>query len=192
MIYIYPTDTVWGIGASIHSQEEHLEVHRIKGSDPEKPLSIIFKSFEQYVEYIKLPNKISKEWLQNLFLKEATLCLPISCIIEEKIPKWVYSDSQFIGTRLLNESWMQDICQEGPITTTSLNSKGQSPIVDFKEAKEFKNKYIPTGKFIETSNKKLSGSSSTIISLTDGNQVTVLRKGDLLNEVIKHCELLST
>ena len=43
-IYVYPTDTVWGIGCSIYNQDGFEKIAKIKKTKADKPLSILFES----------------------------------------------------------------------------------------------------------------------------------------------------
>ena len=52
MVFVYPTSSVWGIGADIYSEEFVLKVLNIKNSNSKKPTSILFKDEEQLAEYI--------------------------------------------------------------------------------------------------------------------------------------------
>ena len=52
-VFIYPTDTVWGIGGSIWSQDAYDKVCDIKGTGRGKPLSIIVSDEEMLNEFVK-------------------------------------------------------------------------------------------------------------------------------------------
>ncbi len=191
--YIYPTDTVWGIGGSIFSEASYLEIARIKQTDDKKPLSILFSSMEEFYEYVQLPTFLTKEWLQLFFSMETSLLVPLEWMKKE-IPFFIYQGSEFVSLRVLEFPFLKIMTRElsGPLTTTSLNLTGQLPIVDYNEAKKFHEEYAPHLIFAAGNKEKLSGRSSTMMKVGADLNFSVLREGGKIKDVLQHCRLSST
>lgn len=175
-IYIYPTDTVWGIGANIYSKSAHVKIAEIKGSRDGKPLSILFPSIEMAQSYLKIP----KKFLDHLEIFDLgfTLLLPLDLAVKE-IPPWVRESSPFIGFRVLPLLALKKVMEsEGaPITTTSLNKSGESPIVKNEEAQQFfKSVKSPEIHFVKIKSLENHGSSSTIVQYENG-LMKIIREG---------------
>ena len=100
-LFIYPTDTVWGIGGDIFSKDSYERIASIKGHEQKKPLSIVFRDYEMISDLINLPADISREWLEKFFSYESTIGLPKSWVKRE-LPKWICQDSNYITIRCLN------------------------------------------------------------------------------------------
>lgn len=190
-IYIYPTDTVWGIGGSIHREGMALMVNKIKGHDEIKPLSILFLNLDMLSDYFQL-ELLDRDWLLRLFELEATLGLPISWIKKE-IPNEAYAGSHFVCVRVLKSEAISKMftVSGGPVYTTSFNLKGQAPFSKLEEVLLLKDKIAPEAVLFETS-EKLSGHSSTIVVFKDLGNFNILRSGTRVDEIEKHLKLLTT
>ncbi len=190
-LYVYPTDTVWGIGGDIFSEECYRKIAKIKGHDSKKPLSIVFKDYEMITSLINLPKEFSEKWLKEYFLLESTIGLPKSWAKVE-LPKWICQGSEFISIRCQNSSELSPIYKEvnGPITSTSLNITGQEPIVNFSDAKDFFNINMSDEYFCDDVETVCSGRSSTIV-LYGISEIKIVREGKYIEEVKEHLKLLS-
>lgn len=191
-LYVYPTDTVWGIGGDIFSEKCYRKIATIKGHDSKKPLSIVFKDYKMITSLINLPKEFSEKWLEKFFSLESTIGLPKSWAKVE-LPKWICQDSEFISVRCQNNNELSQIFKEvgGPITSTSLNITGQQPIVNFVDAKEFFNKNMSEEYFCGEVETECSGRSSTIV-LYGNPEVQIVREGKYIEEIKEHLKLLTT
>jgi L-threonylcarbamoyladenylate synthase len=191
-VYVYPTDTVWGIGASINDEASVREVSRIKDSGSQKQTSILFPSVTDLRDWVNLD--FSTPWLEQFFKLETTLLVPLT-FCTKKIPAWVVGDGPLVGVRVLEYEWLANLYTENkyPITSTSLNKSGKAPILELKEAKDFVDKYCSKCKFIKEE-VALSGRASTIISYRPQLETTwdFIRRGSNVEKVQEHVELLST
>lgn len=190
-IYIYPTDTVWGIGCSIYSLSGHDKIAEIKQTDKNKPLSIMFSSVDDVMNSFDFPAKIDKEWLRAFFKLQTTLGVPRN-LAKIKIPLWATGESAYVSLRCLETEAVLKIYQEikAPFFTTSLNLTQEAPITDQALAIKFQNKYAPDAKIILTANETLSGSSSTIVFLDEELGVKIIRSGAKIQKVLSHLKKL--
>lgn len=183
-VVIYPTDTVWGIGASIYDHEAYKEISRIKKTSDEKPLSVMFTDIDQLIASFSFPAVMTKEWLLKYFSMESTLGMPLTSA-QIDIPSWVHGKSDMISLRFSTDTQLKSI--PAPFFTTSLNITGEVPITTLKEAQSFQQQHAPLAKFISSS-KPLSGESSTIVFFKN-NSFQIIRKGRLVDQIKKHLEL---
>ncbi len=192
-IFIYPTDTVWGIGGSIYSEELSKKVLKAKNIDSFRPFSIMFDHLNHLREYVNLPSHLLDGWLKKFFGMESTLLVPKQCFLTEVGP-WIIGDSDFVGLRCLERSEIKKVYEmaEGPFTTTSLNITSNPAIIDDAEAKGFFDTNCPEEVFIPRDNGPMSGNASTIIMLDESNNFKVIREGKFLKELKDHLGLLST
>ncbi len=194
-IYVYSTDTVWGIGGSIHSQEVLLSISKIKNTDPKKPISILFSSIDEIFQFINLGPFFSADWLRECFKLEVTLGLPKSWWKDQDTLS-IFGASEFVAIRCLEFEHIKKICvkEKGPIFSTSLNISGEQPIINVQDAQNFFRKYISNGfkntEFVEKQ-ENLSGHSSSIIFYEECS-FRIIRPGKLIDNVRKHLEILST
>ena len=191
-VYIYPTDTVWGIGGSIFSRDVYERINEIKKIEGKKPVSVLFSNVDEIRNFFDLPPELNNEWLRTFFTYETTLGLPLSWH-KGSIPSWIYQESEIICIRCLEGDFFKELteCTEGPLITTSLNLNGEDPILSLVEAYSFQKKHAHDAVIKESLSPKLSGHSSTILALKGNSEFTTLREGFHFENVKKHLRLFS-
>lgn len=189
--YIYPTDTVWGIGGSIYSIKSYQTVCAVKKIKYKKPLSILFGELSQITDFFHLPREISRDFLADFFSHESTMALPLSTT-KSKIPEWITANSPYIAFRCLEFPWIQKITNhmEGPITTTSLNISGEKEQFSRNDALKFYQQSKLPLNFVDPENPALSGRPSTIV-LYEKHSMTFLRRGIFAKQIEQLFGLLS-
>lgn len=153
-IFIYPTDTLYGLGCNAINKGAVNKIKDIKTRDKDKPLSVIAPSLK---------------WIQDNLIVDCELSKylpgPYTLILKKKNPEflsWV-SSSPTLGIRIPNCSFTKDIQNSGvPFITTSVNLSGEPPALTVKDIKpEILTK---VDCIIEaSSDEKLSGKPSTLI-----------------------------
>lgn len=186
-IYIYPTDTVWGIGCDMYSKVGFQEIARIKNTANTKPLSILFTDIDQVLKSFSFPQKITREWLEYFFSQESTLGVPTNWAKIE-IPPWAHKNSEYISLRCLSSEPLKTLYKKigNPFFTTSLNLQGEPPIRIEEDAKKFCARFCPDAIIVEGKNILMSGNSSTMIFLDESLNFHVQREGQKLKELITH------
>jgi len=124
MVFVYPTDTVYGLGCNALNRESVLRIRRMKKTD--HPFSVIAPSLE-WVEknfVIRFP-----EYLRRL-------PGPVTLLLEQKvriIPEET-SGSCKVGIRIPNHPFTHIIQEAGvPFVTTSANISGEKTITKISE-----------------------------------------------------------
>lgn len=187
-VFIYPTDTVWGIGCSIYSSRGHERIAEIKKTAKNKPLSMMFVTADDVADAFHLPEEMTKSWLEEFFKLETTLGLPLSSA-KIRIPKWATGESDYVSIRCLSNPVMQSIYKDlqAPFFSTSLNITGEPPVTKNEEAKSFHHHYAPDALFIDnTDQQDLSGTSSTIVFITENLNFEIKREGRNIQAVKEH------
>lgn len=187
-VFIYPTDTVWGIGCSIYSEKGHERIAEIKRTSKDKPLSIMFAGADEVLASFTLPGKITRTWLEEFFRMETTLGLPLT-LAKIPIPGWATGNSTFVSLRCLNTPVISSIHAQlkAPFFSTSLNLTGQPPMTKIEEARLFHQQHAPQTLFIEDkNNSELSGTSSSIVFMKEDYSFEIIREGRRIEEVKKH------
>lgn len=151
-IFIYPTDTVYGLGCNAEDKKAVEKIKEIKARDKDKPLSIIAPSI----------NWIKENCIIDINL-EKYLPGPYTIILKKKNPdflKWV-SLTDSLGIRIPANDFCKKIQKAGvPFITTSVNQSGEKPATKISDInKEILDK---VDIFIE-SKEKLSGKPSNLV-----------------------------
>ncbi len=162
-IFVYPTDTIYGIGCDATNDTSVLKIRKIKNRD-KKPFSIIapskkwiFQNFE--VKHKDLLNKLPGPFTFVMKLKN-----------KSAISKHVsYTDK--VGIRIPNNSFTRKVQRSGkPFVTTSVNVSGEPHLVNPSKIKA--NIYQKIDILVDEGN--LSGKPSTVFDLTE-NKPKILR-----------------
>jgi L-threonylcarbamoyladenylate synthase len=167
-LIIYPTDTLYGLGADATNTSAIKKINEIKNRNT--PLSIMIsdiKNIEKYAEYDSNTIKQIEKILPGPF----TILLKAK---KSNLSYLVQNDSKKIGIRIPNHKFCLQLLKKykKPIITTSVNTHGTKNLNNIEEIEQvFLNINIYKGKV----NKKSKG--STIIDFTK-IKPEILREGD--------------
>jgi L-threonylcarbamoyladenylate synthase len=116
-VIVYPTETVYGLGADIFNEEAVKKVYALKGRKFDKPLSVAMRR-EDMDEFCF----VSDTQLIDL---EAALPGPVTIVAKKKkVPDWV-TNTDFVGIRVPDHpDAFELVSRFGPITSTSANKAG--------------------------------------------------------------------
>ena len=127
-IFIYPTDTIYGLGCDATNSEAVEKIKKIKSRDASKPLSIIAPSLDW----------IKKNLIVNVEL-EKYLPGAYTIILKKKdkcFLSWV-SEGDSLGVRIPDCEFAQKIQKANiPFVTTSVNLAGEPFAISVGEIKE--------------------------------------------------------
>lgn len=115
-VVLYPTDTVYGLGANIFDKKAVKRVFEIKKRSYLKPLSILVKD----VETIDLVAKISMGQKNTI---QEYLPGPYTFILDKRniVPRIITSGTSYVGVRVPGNGLARRLAGIFPITTTSAN-----------------------------------------------------------------------
>lgn len=156
-IFIYPTDTIYGLGCDATNEQAVEKIKQIKSRDKDKPLSIIAPSFG-WIEENCIVDADLKKYLPG----------PYTIILKKKSPEFLkhVCPEDTIRIRIPDNDFTKQIQEAGkPFITTSVNLTGQPFAKNIGEiSEEIKNKVdviVDVG--------ELNGKPSTLI--IDGKEV---------------------
>ncbi|MEM3154209.1 MAG: L-threonylcarbamoyladenylate synthase [Candidatus Woesearchaeota archaeon] len=159
-VFIYPTDTIYGIGCDATNGASVKRIRELKNRD-KKPFSVIAPSIEWVREHCILSDK-AKTWLLKL-------PGPYTLVLKMKNPTVVSAQTNMgmktIGVRLPDHWIAEFVASVGkPIITTSVNKAGKPPAAIKQELEMFDVDFI-----IYEGDKQ--GKPSTIVDLTGGEKI---------------------
>ena len=162
VVFIYPTDTIYGIGCNA-TNKEAVEKIRDAKQRKENPFSVIAPS-KEWIDENCIVNENAKDWVKRL-PGPYTLVLKTQkqCVAENVAPG---KDS--LGIRI-PDHWFSNFVKEIdiPIVTTSANRSGNDPMTSLDDLDtEIRSKVD----FI-VNEGPINGKPSKIIDLTDDSEV---------------------
>ncbi len=173
-VIIFPTDTVYGIGASVYDKEGIDRIYKIKNRPYDKPLAVLCANEEQIDEIAYVSGK-AKLIISTFLPGPLTVILPAKDNIKENM------GLSMVGVRIPNSKIAQNILLEnGPMATTSVNESGRVALNEYKIIKEQYNDVVD---YIYETNEPSSNIASTVIYITDDG-IKFLREGQIKYEDI--------
>lgn len=172
-IIVFPTDTVYGVGAIYTDKEAIKKIYNLKHRDKSKPLACLAPNQQAILPYIKINNKQTFR-LMNYWPGALTL------IFEKKHNNIDDKDFSTIGFRIPNSKVALKILNYlGIMAVTSMNISGQEPLNDLKTIEE---NFADEIDYLVIDEEVLSSVSSTVIDISE-ETMKVLRKGDILEKI---------
>jgi len=133
-IIAYPTDTLYGFGFDLNNENAFKRLTEIKGTDTQKPLSVLINCHAQAEWLFGSFNELEKACFNKLMPGKITLLFP------RRIPAPIYLLNQFekIGLRYpLSKICDLLITELGyPISSTSVNLTGRSNLKNAEEIRD--------------------------------------------------------
>jgi L-threonylcarbamoyladenylate synthase len=117
---VYPTDTVYGIGANVFDIKAVEKVYSIKKRSQNKPISVCVSKIEDIHKIAHMDENTEK-------LVKKILPGPFTIILKKKenVPSILTADGEKIGIRVPDNEVCIELSREFPITTTSANISGK-------------------------------------------------------------------
>ncbi len=168
---LYPTDTVYGIGANIFDVEAVKRVYIIKNRALNKPLSICVSKIDD-IHNIAYLDKDIENMLKDILPGPFTVILNK----KENVPPILTSGSSKIGIRIPDNKICMELSREFPITTTSANISGQPVLESINEI--LKQLHEEIDLVLDSGNCR-HGTHSTVLDMTI-YPPKMLRKGAAL------------
>ena len=176
-IAIFPTDTVYGIGAVYNNPEGINRIYEIKHRDKSKPI-IALISDRRHLEKLINPENENLENISKIMEKywpgELTIVFDRS--------KYKVAEDDTIGVRIPGNKVLLEIIEScgGIVFTTSANISGEkSPA----KTEDISYEVLEKTDFILDGGPILNGVPSTVIKYSDG-EISILREGNIATKEI--------
>jgi tRNA threonylcarbamoyl adenosine modification protein (Sua5/YciO/YrdC/YwlC family) len=172
-LVIFPTDTVYGLGSSIHQPKALDKVAQLKGIKKEKAnFSFIFHNLSMLSEFTKpIDNEVYKLMRRNL-------PGPFTFILDanNSVPKIFQNKKKTIGIRIPDENIISTIVEElgHPVATTSILDDDK--ILEYTTDPEIIHEKFKDRVDIVIDGGFGGNQPSTIIDCT-GNEILIIREG---------------
>jgi L-threonylcarbamoyladenylate synthase len=168
-IIVYPTDTVYGLGGDVFSDDAVLRVYEAKMRPLGKPISVAVSDTEMLCA-IAVVDDLSLDFISRF------LPGPVTVVLESRscIPDLLTGGTGRIGVRIPAHDLALGIIRslDSPITATSANISGEKDPTSPEEVR------VPYDLLVNGG--ALSGLPSTVVDLGERR---IIRRGALVEEV---------
>ncbi len=175
-LVVYPTDTLYALGASIFDDDAVREVFSLKHRPFSIPLPVAVSSIDK-IKDIAMIDSTLKHQLSTFMPGRITIILPK----KPAVTQLVTAQKNTIAVRVPDDETARSLLSKtGPLTVTSANIHGQSTPFSIGEIKKC---FSNVGNIMYLDEGKRMGSSSTIVDVT-GSSPRILRRGAIPDQDI--------
>ena len=177
-LVVYPTETVYGLGADAFSSKAVTKIFKIKGRESKKPIPLAVNSIDMARQVAELTHAA-----EALFKKLLPGPLIIVARAKPNVSKLITAGTGKVGVRVPDHPVALKLIDfvGGPITSTSANLSGKPAPRTVREALEQLGGKVDVA--LDAGKCKL-GVPSTVVDATT-RQLKILRKGPISEEKIK-------
>src|SRR5574344_567591 len=178
-VIIFPTETVYGIGANATSKEAVEKIFKIKKRPLNKAINIMVADINQIEKYAIIKNDIERKIIQKFMPG------PITIILNKKnvIPDIVTAGNAKIGIRIPDNKIALEILKQCkvPIAAPSANISGEESGINIQSIQSDFDGKIDA--FIDGGTSKLA-QASAIVEVVN-NEIIIHRQGKITKEEIQ-------
>ena len=168
---LYPTDTVWGLGADATNSKAVQRIYKIKKREADKSMIILLDDMEKLEEYVVDVPEISYDLIEKTRVP-LTIIYPKA----KNLAKNLVAKDGSIAIRVVNGAYCSEIIRllNKPIVSTSANISGEASPTTFSDISET---IINKADYVVDVFRKSIGSvkPSTIIKMGSDGMFEIIR-----------------
>lgn len=176
-VFVYPTDTIYGLGANPFNGEALEKVNKIKGKREGKNYILIVDGIDTLSKYVELNSEQHLDFLRSIWPN------PVSVVLNLNKKTSSVLNINSAAFRIPNHRFSQKLAAElqMPIISTSVNRAGSEPL---NHPEIIKHEFSLEVSAIFYSHKNYFGKVSTLVDLT-GQNLVLLREGKVKFEELR-------
>lgn len=170
-LVVYPTETVYGLGANALDPDAVGRVFEAKGRSRDKPLSMALSELSAAAEYTRMSDR------ERAFC-ERFLPGPVTVLVErtDRVPDVLVDGRTRVGIRVPDHDLARELARRtGPITATSANRSGEPSARRIEEIDPAIRESA-----VVLDGGETPGGESTVVDVSEGR---IVRRGDLADEI---------
>lgn len=172
-LIVFPTETLYGLGADALNGNAVERVFALKGRDPGKPISVLIGNRNMLLALVQEISSQASKLIHEFWPGPLTLVLPA----HKDIPKPLISETGGIGVRISSHPIATQLVRalRRPLTATSANPSGKEPARSVSQARHYfrgqVRVYVNGGPLI-------SKTGSTVVEIK-GRSINMVREGEI-------------
>jgi L-threonylcarbamoyladenylate synthase len=172
-IIVFPTETLYGLGADALAGAAVEKVFQLKGRDSNNPLPVLIADITMLERLVVTVPRLAKDLMDYFWPGPLTLVLPA----RNDIPKPLVNATGGIGVRISSQPVATRLVRllGHPITATSANPSGQEPARTLDEARNYFTRSVEV--FVD-GGALSSKRGSTVVEATE-TAVRIIRQGEI-------------
>ncbi|SDD84508.1 L-threonylcarbamoyladenylate synthase [Natrinema hispanicum] len=172
-LVVYPTETVYGLGAAALEPDAVERVFEVKGRDRSKPLSFAVPSVPSALQYVRATER-ERQFMATFLPGPVT----VLCRRRESVPDELTAGRDRVGVRVPDHPIALRLCERAgtPITATSANVSGRPSV---REPGDL-DPEIREAAAVVLDGGETDGTESTVV---DVSSATIHRRGAQADEI---------
>ncbi|MFD1565298.1 L-threonylcarbamoyladenylate synthase [Haloarchaeobius amylolyticus] len=172
-LVVYPTETVYGLGAAALEPDAVERVFEVKGRDRSKPLSFAVPSVPSALQYVRATER-ERRFMATFLPGPVT----VLCRRREAVPDELTAGRDRVGVRVPDHPLALRLCEKAgtPITATSANVSGRPSVRELEDL----DPEIREAAAVALDGGETDGTESTVV---DVSSETIHRRGAQADEI---------
>lgn len=182
-IIVYPTETVYGLGADLYNREAVARLYTVKGRDPTKPVSLLIPNIDTLNNIVACVSPSAKILIERFWPGPLTLIFKARS--DFLLP--ILDPGLTIALRVSSHAIARALTEElgAPLISSSANLSGHTPARSAQEALENMGSNV---ELVIDGGLSKSDVPSTVVDVS-GDKVVVVRPGKIAPEAIREVVL---
>ena len=178
-VIVFPTETFYGLGADALDYSAVEKIVSLKGRGSDNPIAIIIGDEKGLGSVVTEVPPVARSLIEHFWPGPLTLILPA----RNGLPHALLNRQGGIGVRISSHPLAARLARElgRPLTATSANRAGKEPARTLAEAKAYFSNQIDV--FVDGG--KLGGKKGSTVAEVVGNQLRILREGEIGSEALE-------
>ena len=172
-VIVFPTETLYGLGADALDEAAVEKVFQLKGRDPRSPIPVLVADQEMLHTLVAQVPTTAQKLIDRYWPGPLTLVLPG----QKNIPKPLCNPEGGVGVRISSQP-IATLLVNGlgrPLTATSANPSGKEPARTLQEAKTY---FAGRVELFVDGGALTSKSGSTVVEVMK-DSIKIIREGEL-------------
>jgi len=172
-VIVFPTETLYGLGADALDPVAVEKVYRLKGRDPANPIPVLVADRDMLDSLVADVPPLAVQLIDRFWPGPLTLVLPA----RKEIPRPLLNSSGGVGVRISSQPIASELVQKlgRPLTATSANLSGMPPAHTVAEAK----KYFAAEIDIFVDGGELTSKTGSTVAAISVNKIKIIREGEI-------------
>ena len=172
-VIVFPTETLYGLGADALSDTAVEKVFQLKGRDPNNPIPVLIDGRNMLGTLVADIPRLAEVLIARFWPGPLTIVLAA----RKDIPRPLLNSNGGIGVRLSSQPIATQIVKAlgHPLTATSANPSGKAPARTLDEAKQYFSGQIDV--FVD-GGELTSRTGSTVVEIS-ADKVKIIRAGEI-------------
>jgi len=172
-LVVYPTETVYGLGAAALEPDAVERIFEVKGRDRSKPLSFAVPSVPSALQYVRATER-ERQFMATFLPGPVT----VLCRRRESVPDELTAGRDRVGVRVPDHPIALRLCERAgtPITATSANVSGRPSVRELGDL----DSEIREAAAVVLDGGETDGTESTVV---DVSSATIHRRGAQADEI---------